>query len=56
MKTYKVYYTKSIEGSIDVEAKSKEHAISMVEDGGDIDFGNACEYDESIEAYDAEKI
>ena len=58
MKTFKVYYTKTTQGNIDVKAKSKEQAIKMVEEGeGDgVDFGDACEYDEALEVYDVEKI
>jgi hypothetical protein len=56
LKKYTVYYTKTTQGSIVVEAKSQEEARNIVEEGGDIDFGDATEYDEALDAYDVERF
>lgn len=45
MRTYTVYYTKTTQGSVEIEASSPTEASEMVE-RGDFDEGSAQEYDE----------
>jgi hypothetical protein len=52
-KTYTVYYTKTTNGQIEVEASSQEEASQKVENG-DVSFGSAREYDDPIDVYSVE--
>lgn len=53
VRTYTVFYRKTIYGEIDVESLSPTKARSMVENG-DVDFGRAREHDEPIDVYAVE--
>ncbi|HPE06102.1 MAG TPA: hypothetical protein PLW50_00075 [Smithellaceae bacterium] len=53
MRTYTVYYTKTTQGSVEIEASSPTEASEMVE-RGDFDEGGAQEYDEGTEVYSVE--
>jgi hypothetical protein len=48
---YTVFYTRTVQGEIDVRASSPTEAQEMVETGA-VDFGHAREYTEPIEVYD----
>jgi len=50
MRTYTVYYTKTTQGSVEIEASSPTEASEIVE-SGNFDEGSAQEYDEPIEVY-----
>jgi hypothetical protein len=50
--TYTVYYTKTTNGEIDVEASSPTEAQQIVEGYCGSDFGMAREYDDPIDCYD----
>jgi hypothetical protein len=55
MSKFRVYYTKTRQGCVDIKADDIETAQNMVANG-DFDDGDAVEYDEPLEAYAAEKI
>jgi len=48
---YTVYYTKTRQGEVDIEATSPTEAQEMFE-SGDYSQGSEREYDEPIEVYD----
>lgn len=54
MKTYTVYYTRTTNGEIDVEAPSPDKAQQKVENG-DVYFGCAREYDDPVDCYSVEE-
>jgi hypothetical protein len=55
MRTYTVFYSKTTQGQIDIEATSPTEAQSIVEGYTGSDFGGAREYDEPVEIYDIQQ-
>jgi hypothetical protein len=53
-RNYRVYYSVTTYGEIDVEATSPTEAQSIVEDGGDVDMGSARVRSDEVEVYDVE--
>jgi len=53
---FTVFYTKTTQGQIDVEAKSSDEAHSIVEGYTGSDFGSAREYDDPTEIYDVQLV
>ena len=53
---FTVFYSKTTQGQIDVEANSTNDAQSIVEGYTGSDFGGAREYDDPIEIYDVQLV
>jgi hypothetical protein len=53
---FTVFYSKTTQGQIDVEAKSVTDAQSIVEGYTGSDFGSAREYEDPIEIYDVQLV
>lgn len=53
---YRVYYSITTYGEIDVEASSPTEASNLVEHGGDIDMGSARVRQEEPEVYDVQVV